>query len=50
MAEPFNTSITLTKDDARRFHEYDADPLKYENDRSRDAAKRARQIAKDFKL
>lgn len=50
MAEPFNTTITLTKDNALRFHEYDNDPLKYENDRSRDAARRARQIAKDFKF
>jgi hypothetical protein len=50
MAEPFNTSITLTKDDARRFHEYDSDPLKYENDRSKAAACRARQIAQNLKF
>jgi hypothetical protein len=50
MAEPFNTSITLTKDDARRFREYDNDPLKYENDRSRAAAARARDLAKTFQL
>jgi len=50
MAEPFNTSITLTKDDARRFREYDSDPFKYENDRSKAAASRARQIAQNIKF
>ncbi len=45
MVEPLNSSITLTKDDARRFHEYDSDPLKYENDRSKAATRRAQQIA-----
>jgi hypothetical protein len=42
IAEPFNTSITLTKDDTRRFREYDSDPLIYENDRNKAAACRAR--------
>lgn len=50
MAEPFNTLIILTKDDARRFHEYDSDPFKYENDRSKAAARRARQIAQNLKF
>ncbi|KAF5091275.1 hypothetical protein KHC33_06365 [Methanospirillum sp. J.3.6.1-F.2.7.3] len=50
MVEPFKTSITISKDDARRFHKYDSDPLKYENDRSKAAACRARQIAQNLKF
>ena len=50
MAEPFNTSITLTKDDARRFREYDNDPFQYETEQSRAAAARARELAKNFQL
>lgn len=50
MAEPFNTSIILKKEDAKRFREYDTDPWKFENDRSQAAASRARKIAQDLKL
>jgi hypothetical protein len=50
MAEPFNTSIELHGEDARRFHEYDQDPFKFENAQSRDAAKRARVIAAKIRL
>ena len=50
MVEPFKTSITISKDDARRFHEYDSDPLKYENDQSKAAACRARQITQNLKF
>jgi hypothetical protein len=50
MAEPFNTTIILKKEDARRFREYDNNPWKNENDRSRAAAERARALAKGLKF
>jgi hypothetical protein len=50
MAEPFNTSIILKDDDARRFHEYDKNPWKNETPRSLEAARRARDLAKSLKL
>jgi hypothetical protein len=46
MAEPFNTTIILKKEDAVRFREYDHNPWNHENDRSRAAAKRAQELAK----
>jgi hypothetical protein len=42
IVEPFNIPITLTKDDTRRFLEYDSDSLIYEKDRRKAAACRAR--------
>ena len=50
MAEPFNTTIILKNEDAVRFREYDNNPWKNENDRSRAAAKRARALAKGLKF
>jgi len=50
MAEPFNTTIRLKNEDARRFREYDNNPWNHENDRSRAAAKRAQELAKALKF
>jgi hypothetical protein len=50
MAEPFNTTIILKNEDARRFREYDNNPWDHENDRSRAAAKRAQELAKFLKF
>jgi len=50
MAEPFNTTIILKNDDARRFHEYDKNPWQNETPRSQAAAQRARDIAKSIRL
>ena len=50
MAEPFNTTIILKNEDARRFREYDNNPWNHENDRSRAAAKRAQELAKAIKF
>lgn len=50
MAEPFNTTIILSGVEAERFLEYDRNPWKYETPRSREASRRAREIAKTLKL
>ncbi len=50
MAGPFNTTIILKNEDARRFREYDNNPWDHENDLSRAAAKRAQELAKALKF
>ncbi len=50
MVEPFNTTIILNGEEARRFREYDNNPWSNENDRSRAAALRARELAKTLKF
>ena len=50
MAEPFNTTIILKNEDVRRFREYDHNPWNHENERSRAAAKRARELAKVLEI
>lgn len=50
MAEPFNTTIRLHGEDARRFHNYDNNPSKYQSEKGRKAAKRAQAIASRIRL